>query len=113
MDFIGRQLGQDSDELAGYAARTGTPHDHLAERPRPAGALRELLETVDELKARGIHLVSLEERLDRSRRPGAWRRISPPTGTDPPSKIPVAPTSLRAYKAAATRYREYRDAARA
>ena len=28
--------------------------------------LRELLETVDDLKARGIHLVSLEERLDTS-----------------------------------------------
>ena len=29
-------------------------------------SLRELLETVDDLKARGIHLVSLEERLDTS-----------------------------------------------
>ena len=29
-------------------------------------SLRELLETVDALKARGIHLVSLEERLDTS-----------------------------------------------
>ena len=29
-------------------------------------SLRELLETVDALKARGIHLVSLEERLDSS-----------------------------------------------
>ena len=29
-------------------------------------SLRELLETVDGLKARGIHLVSLEERLDTS-----------------------------------------------
>ena len=29
-------------------------------------SLRELLETVDTLKARGIHLVSLEKRLDTS-----------------------------------------------
>ena len=29
-------------------------------------SLRELLETVDDLKARGIHLLSLEERLDTS-----------------------------------------------
>ena len=29
-------------------------------------SLRELLETVDDLKARGIHLISLEERLDTS-----------------------------------------------
>ena len=29
-------------------------------------SLRELLDTVDDLKARGIHLVSLEERLDTS-----------------------------------------------
>ena len=30
-------------------------------------SLRELLETVDDLKAHGIHLVSLEERLDTSK----------------------------------------------
>ena len=30
------------------------------------GRVRELLETVDDLKARGIHLLSLEERLDTS-----------------------------------------------
>ena len=35
-------------------------------RPRRARSLRELLEAVDGLKARGIHLVSLEEHLDTS-----------------------------------------------
>ena len=34
-------------------------------------SLRELLETVDGLKARGIHLVSLEERLDTSWAPAS------------------------------------------
>ena len=33
-------------------------------------------------------------------------------GAPSPSTTPAAPTSLSAYKAAATRYREYRDAAR-
>ena len=33
-------------------------------------SLRELLETVDDLKTRGIHLISIEERLDTSSAPG-------------------------------------------
>ena len=38
-------------------------------------SLRELLETVDGLKARGIHLISLEERLDTSSAAGVLRII--------------------------------------
>ena len=34
VDFIGRQLGLDGDDLARYAARTAARHDHLAERHR-------------------------------------------------------------------------------
>ena len=34
VDFIGRQLGLDGDDLARYAARTAARHDHLAEMHR-------------------------------------------------------------------------------
>ena len=37
-----------------------TPHDRLGR------SLKELLETVEDLKSRGIHLASLEERIDTS-----------------------------------------------
>ena len=37
VDFIGRQLGLDGDDLADYAARTETRHDHLAELHRLYG----------------------------------------------------------------------------
>ena len=37
VNFIGHQLGLDGDELADYAARTGTRHDHLAELHRLYG----------------------------------------------------------------------------
>ena len=51
-------------ELLGHAR----PGDRLCvtRLDRLGRSLRELLETVDDLKARGIHLVSLEERLDTS-----------------------------------------------
>ena len=38
-------------------------------------SLRELLETIDGLKARGIHLISLEERLDTSSAAGDHRLV--------------------------------------
>ena len=54
----------DSTELIDHAR----PGDRLCvtRLDRLGRSLRELLETVDGLKTRGIHLVSLEERLDTS-----------------------------------------------
>ena len=55
MDFIGRQLDVDGDDLADYAVRSATRHDHLAELRRlygfrsfSGGAARELVERLRE-----------------------------------------------------------------
>ena len=55
VDFIGRQLDVDGDDLADYAVRSATRHDHLAELRRlygfrsfSGGAARELVERLRE-----------------------------------------------------------------
>ena len=55
VDFIGRQLDLDGDDLADYAVRSATRHDHLAELRRlygfrsfSGGAARELVERLRE-----------------------------------------------------------------
>ena len=61
------------------------PGDRLCvtRRDRVGRSLRELLETVDALKARGIHLMSLEERLDNcDRRSEPARALEPECSPD-------------------------------
>ena len=63
-----RNRDRDSVLKAAYATARARAGDRLCgtKLDRLGRSLREQLETVDNLKARGIHLVSLEERLDTS-----------------------------------------------
>ena len=76
-------------------------------------SLRELLETVDNLKARGIHLLSLEERLDTSSAAGelvfhvdrhSTRTQFPPRRNS--SRLGLSPARTAKQLGRATAYRE-------